>query len=224
MSDYAEQIPDHEKVRVVSNFIKSAPPGEFNEVFNDVRVLLDNDQLLKEGASSAFMEYNTEQFTPAKVGDDLVLVTAHGKTEGSRFLDPRGKKSFKYDHLRKEASEPQPTGVDERAEPWRAAVDKAMQGYVKEHYPNGILTVYGSTTGGSVKIIACIEDHKFSPQNFWNGRWRSEWAVTFSPGGSGELKGVLRVQVHYYEDGNVQLVSSKDVKETIRCGVSERCL
>ena len=28
-----------------------------------------------------------------------------------------------------------------------------------------------------------------------NGRWRSEWDMTFSPGGSGELKGILRVQV-----------------------------
>ena len=28
-----------------------------------------------------------------------------------------------------------------------------------------------------------------------NGRWRSEWTLSFSPGSSAELKGVLRVQV-----------------------------
>lgn len=218
MADYSEQIPDNEKVRIVSNFIKSAPPGEFNEVFNDVRVLLGNDQLLKEGASNAFSEYNTEQFTPAKVGEDLVLVTSAGKLEGSRFLDPRGKRSFKYDHLRKEASDVQSASVDSKAEPYRASLDKAMQAYVKQHYPEGVVTVYGSSTGANIKLTICLEDHKFSPQNFWNGRWRSEWSVNFTPGGSGEVKGKLKVQVHYYEDGNVQLVSNKDVKDTLKTG------
>ena len=30
-----------------------------------------------------------------------------------------------------------------------------------------------------------------------------------------EVTGILKVQVHYYEEGNVQLVSSKEIKETI---------
>jgi hypothetical protein len=64
---------------------------------------------------------------------------------------------------------------------------------------------------------------KFGICHFRNGRWRSQWTVSFDPSSTSEnvdLKGVVKVQVHYYEDGNVQLVSSKDVKQTIQVTVS----
>ncbi|RMX46779.1 hypothetical protein pdam_00021036 [Pocillopora damicornis] len=227
MADFDEPISDQEKVRIASDFIKHAPPGEFNEVFNDkdcffivdVRILLNNDSLLKEKASSSFSAYNKEQFTPVKLegANEQVLVTRHGELSDGRFYDPRSKQSFQYDHLRKEASNPSAHSANPTAEAWRAAVEESVTSYVREHYPHGVCTVYGTMSGGSIKLIVCIEDHQFQPQNFWNGRWRSEWSVSFQPsGGSVEVTGVLKVQVHYYEDGNVQLVSSKEVKENLK--------
>ncbi|XP_023168682.2 F-actin-capping protein subunit alpha [Drosophila hydei] len=212
------QITDAEKVRIVSEFILHAPPGEFNEVFNDVRELLKNDSLLKDGASHAFSQYNKDQLTPVRVegSEHNAIISEYNDLGNGRFYDPRTKQSFKYDHLRKEASDYQDLKADANAESWRAALDLAALAYTANHYRHGVSSVFGKSQGNQVTLTICIEDHQFQPKNYWNGRWRSQWHVSFQAGsGTAELKGVLKVQVHYYEDGNVQLVSSKDCRESV---------
>lgn len=199
----APQITDKEKVRIVSDFILHAPPGEFNEVFNDVRQLLNNDALLKEGASAAFAQYNKDQLTPVRIDQTELpaVISEFNDLGGGRFYDPRTRQSFRYDHLRKEASDYAPHEPDAGVEPWRAALETEVTAYTNNHYRHGVSSVFARPAGGQTTLTVCIEDHQFQPNNFCNGRWRSQWAIAVptgagaASGATAELKGVLKVQV-----------------------------
>jgi capping protein alpha len=54
--------------------------------------------------------------------------------------------------------------------------------------------------------------NKYSPTNYWNGRWRSHYI--YSPS-SNSVTGSIQVDVHYYEDGNVRLLTKKDVSLSV---------
>lgn len=203
--------------KIASDFILHAPPGEFPEVFNDVRILLNDDNLLKS-VSGTFAQHNRDQFLPVKLDgeQESCLITEHADLGEGRYLDPRSKKTFKFDHLKKEAFDIEHGSVDRVSEPYRSAVEAALTNYHHTFFKYGVSSTYGSSSGGNITIISCVESHHFQPKNYWNGRWRSQWSVTFpESGGKAEVTGILKVQVHYYEDGNVQLVSSKEVKKSI---------
>jgi len=164
----------------------------------------------------AFVQYNKDQLTPARIegAQYCCLITDYNDLGGGRFADPRTKQSFRYDHLRKEASDLQPWQPMHDLENTRSIVEAEVTAYTLNHYKHGICSVFSVKNEDGKAIVACIEDHQFQPKNLWNGRWRSVWTVQLE-NGQAEVQGLLKVQVHYYEDGNIQLVSSKEVKEGV---------
>ena len=106
MSDYeTETIDDETKAEIAAEFLKYAPPGEFNEVYNDVAVLVDDENILKKGAAEAVPHYNLEQFLPVDVPnskDKLMAEICSSRfinTSEYGLIEPK-KSSFKTECLK----------------------------------------------------------------------------------------------------------------------------
>ena len=96
MSDYEESIDDDTKVTIAAEFLRYAPPGEFNEVYNDVAALVDDETILRKATAEAVGQYNVEQFIPVSVPNtkDKCLLTPQAALPNGRYVDPRTKQSF----------------------------------------------------------------------------------------------------------------------------------
>ncbi|KAI8391066.1 F-actin-capping protein subunit alpha [Radiomyces spectabilis] len=208
-----DEVSIEEKVKIASSFVLASPPGEVNDVFNDVRLLVDNDSALEDGILQALEQYHIDQFATVTLPDSesLVIVSKYGKVGENRYLDPQSKQTFKLDSLRLAASDVEPHDGDQPAEELRSAIQTEALAYVEDHFPNGACAVYAID---STHIVIVIVDNKYNPHNYWNGRWRATWELDTE---SGELKGTTKVQVHYYEDGNVQLNSDKECTLNVSC-------
>ncbi|KZP31478.1 F-actin capping protein, alpha subunit [Athelia psychrophila] len=193
-----------ERIQAASKFLLQAPPGEINDVLNDVRNIISDDESLQDGVLPALREYNLAQFTTVDVpgADHQAIVSEAARLPGEdeRFFDPRSKTSFVFDHLTLEAADAQPVEIDADAEPFRAALEAATLSYLQAHFHDGVASVFAVT--GSSKFFVQIVANKYNPSNYWSGRWRSEYVVNLD---ENRVDGKVLVNVHYYEQGNVQL-------------------
>jgi capping protein alpha len=100
----------------------------------------------------------------------------------------------------------------------REAVQTAIEVYTKDNFSESVTSATYATKGGS-SIVVCISGAEFDARNMWSGRWRSTWECTVEADQL-SLKGTFKVDVHFYEDGNVQAKSTHEVSETVCTGDS----
>ena len=208
-------ITDDEKKELIHELLLQTPPGEFSSTFNDVRKIVDNDALMKQCAKS-YMDYWVEQQTPVDVEGESVCLSGDARQEDGSFLAPDSKKFFTLDPMRKETTVVGDYASTEH-EAFRSSVAEKIKEYVKDHYTNGSQSVLVKTNAQNLpELCIAIESHQFVLNNFYTANWRELWNVVVDQAsGSAELKGVIKVQVHYYEEGNVQKMSRKQFSSTV---------
>lgn len=119
---------------------------------------------------------------------------------------------------------------DASNETLRTTLQRAVNSYVSGSYQSELSA--GGVYARDEKLHVAITGEKINLKNFWSGKWNSTWTVTVSGSTlsiSGDIKvrfsfvlnfpvlsvfGVVQLHVHYFEDGNLQLQSSKPIAST----------
>jgi len=202
------------KLNIATYFIMSSPPGEVDDVVTDVIKLVDDSAAVGDDTINAILrDYNTEQLVWGPDIDEKtpIMVSAHGAVAGDEYVDPNSGRVLKFDHRRRkftEATDKKQTLPGPIAA-YRASIQKAVDHYVATSFKAGkaIGAVYGGDTGA---LTICVSAKNVNLSNFWSGSWRSVYHLNVAKKGATEFKGNVKVQVHYFEDGNVQLHTNYD--------------
>lgn len=160
------------------------------------------------------MRVNKDKFLAVDVpgAGYRVLLTPEGQLGGGlNFLDPEGMQALTISHAEQRCTGTRPLqgavrAECEGAEQLRQSVHRAMQRYAAEFLPEATVTTYGFKRGGTSRVTCCVGRCNLNLSNYWAGLWRSSWTLELGEGASsGSLTGSVACNVHYFEDGNVQL-------------------
>ncbi|KAL1244779.1 F-actin-capping protein subunit alpha [Trichinella spiralis] len=214
-------VNDKRRIEMANELVSNAPPGEIQEVYNDLRQFLEDDESFTVLSASMFAEHNKRNFVPVLVEgiEKPVIITPFNVLNNGRIYDPRSKQSFEFDHVKLEAFDRAscPNADVEELESRRLSLQESVDAYISKYFMhgNGSVYSYSEPECDEKKLLICIVNQQNQPNNFLNGHWQSQFAVQFPKEDELQIDGWIQLKVHYYEDGNVQLFSKKDVNRTI---------
>lgn len=154
----------------------------------DLKLIVDKN--IEVELSKAIKQYNLDTFQSVEVDGSPIIISKYNQ-EGDYFISPSASVKFQVDHLKLRASD-----ISQIDNSSGSKYDDLLSQYVEDQYTQGEFL--------SLKDHIILKGHKTSPGNYWTGSWRSDYDLKTG-------KGVVHIDVHYYEDGNVRLQTIKHV-------------
>ncbi|TYJ58149.1 hypothetical protein B9479_001245 [Cryptococcus floricola] len=139
-----------QKCKLASTLVEQTPPGEINDVINDIRAIIADDEALMPHVLPALRAYNLKQLHvvehPEEEGSPahtslLSEASIVPGAETERYIDAAGKRSFAFDHLTFTVSDYQPYQLPDDEEQFRAELAGSLTSYTKNHFPSGYASV-----------------------------------------------------------------------------------
>mmetsp|Transcript_19492 Transcript_19492/g.26656 ORF Transcript_19492/g.26656 Transcript_19492/m.26656 type:complete len:284 (+) Transcript_19492:2-853(+) len=202
-----EELTNEEKLHIAQHFLLSSPPGQFTEILADVRKIVSDEILTDSIANGIARTYNLKNSKVITLPDgNTSTISDAAEIDSTQYVDPVNASVFTVDHLLLTTASSGTTDSPGPLEEKRANLQVEIGKYVKAFYIAEPCAA--SAFAKDDKITLVITGEKSNLKNFWSGRWNSIWSLTCD-NSIATLSGEIKIHVHYFEDGNLQLLTTQ---------------
>lgn len=191
----------------IAILVEDAPPGEIDAVRGDIEAFSGGNSSVARALEEEVAKTNVAQLQIVTVDGKRTVLSKHNKIDQNTFfthgLSPV---QFTVNHRTRHGSSKgkHEIYISKDVEEAQELVYK----YVSKHYAeDSVAAVFPRSTNFVVVVVG----RKLSPANFHNGQFRAEYIWD-----GDELKGEIVADVHYFEEGNVRMKSSKSVTHNLK--------
>lgn len=218
----SDEYSPEQKARIARHFVNVAPHGEVQDLIKDLRKVCDKNITNDAWVTEAMAEYNKRRFVICHGDTTKVICCPQGEVGPNKYLNPDKKIICEVDPVKQKIIaelDGSSVAVSGDIESYRAVISKQLKDYLASYYEDGTTNPNSTSRGVGVvhasaqgQIAIVIAFTNLNINNYWTGGWQSEWTFNVSDKKTTQLEGRIRLNVHYYEDGNVQLNSTFNEK------------
>ncbi|KAG7662236.1 uncharacterized protein J8A68_004246 [[Candida] subhashii] len=188
---------------LVDSLVKTSPPGELTNVNNNLSSLIDDSSVIQDSIESYVNENN------AVFSGKYIAGKYNKHPNSSKYIDYVNGKLFNIDLKSMQAIDIEPYHETSGLPGYFNELTRKLEKYGDDHYPSSYaFTVIPENDDDSLRII--IIGQRLNNDNYYTGQWKSEYLIK----GNGQVSGVVKLDIHYYEDGNVRLKFDEKIEST----------
>lgn len=151
------------------------------------------------------------------LADVTVVLSQEAQIDATHYLYPKRRQVVEIDHLTQKVVHYDDTTEEESKEHFsspyeneRLAIEKAMETYSDEKFGSKYYSSVLVSKDNQLTIVCSAQ--RINLRNYWSGQWTSKWIIdNLQTSNELVLKGTIKLAVHYFENGNLQLHSQKDL-------------
>ena len=188
-------------VNVAKYIIKKTPIGHLGKSLENLRSVVGGQVMDTNDVKKEIHNYGETHLSAVKndFTNSKVVISPLTKDSEGFYYDQGQKVKFKIGLESGAVEEAQSTEIQNEL---RDVIEEKVKQYLQKCYVMEEVTKYNVYfDSGANKIVVLISAHNLNLKSFWSGEWLSTWELSIN---GNQIKGTLRANTYYYEEGNIQ--------------------